>query len=59
LPPRDFPNYASGSWGPEQAHELLRRDGREWRDPARPPAALQGSAQTRAASQTTATAGQP
>jgi glucose-6-phosphate 1-dehydrogenase len=33
LPSRDFPNYASGSWGPSQAHELLRRDGREWRDP--------------------------
>jgi glucose-6-phosphate 1-dehydrogenase len=35
LPPRDFPNYASGSWGPPQADELLRRDGREWRDPTR------------------------
>ena len=34
LPPRDFPNYAAGSWGPEAAAELLRRDGREWRDPA-------------------------
>jgi glucose-6-phosphate 1-dehydrogenase len=34
LPPRDFPNYAAGSWGPEAANELLRRDGREWRDPA-------------------------
>ncbi len=33
LPPRDFPNYAAGSWGPPQAEELLRRDGREWRDP--------------------------
>jgi glucose-6-phosphate 1-dehydrogenase len=33
LPPRDFPNYAAGSWGPAQADELLRRDGREWRDP--------------------------
>ena len=32
LPPRDFPNYASGSWGPAQADELLRRDGREWRN---------------------------
>jgi glucose-6-phosphate 1-dehydrogenase len=32
LPPRDFPNYAAGSWGPLQADELLRRDGREWRD---------------------------
>jgi len=35
LPPRDFPNYAGGSWGPVQADELLRRDGREWRDPTR------------------------
>jgi len=33
LPPRDFPNYAAGTWGPPQAEELLRRDGREWRDP--------------------------
>jgi glucose-6-phosphate 1-dehydrogenase len=33
LPPRDFPNYAAGTWGPAQADELLRRDGREWRDP--------------------------
>jgi len=33
LPPRDFPNYAAGTWGPEQATELLRREGREWRDP--------------------------
>ncbi len=31
LPPRDFPNYAAGSWGPEEAAELLRRDGRRWR----------------------------
>ncbi|HTU35284.1 MAG TPA: glucose-6-phosphate dehydrogenase [Candidatus Acidoferrum sp.] len=34
LPPRDFPNYPAGSWGPPQAEELLRREGREWRDPA-------------------------
>jgi glucose-6-phosphate 1-dehydrogenase len=33
LPQRDFPNYAAGTWGPPQADELLRRDGREWRDP--------------------------
>src|SRR5208282_1673823 len=33
LPPRDFPNYPAGSWGPAAADELLRRDGREWRDP--------------------------
>jgi glucose-6-phosphate 1-dehydrogenase len=38
LPPRDFPNYAAGSWGPAQADELLRREGREWRDPACLPA---------------------
>jgi len=35
LPPRDFPNYAAGTWGPPQADELLHRDGREWRDPVR------------------------
>jgi glucose-6-phosphate 1-dehydrogenase len=35
LPPRDFPNYAAGTWGPAQADELLRRDGREWRDSTR------------------------
>ncbi len=31
LPPRSFPNYAAGTWGPEEAAELLREDGREWR----------------------------
>jgi glucose-6-phosphate 1-dehydrogenase len=31
LPPRNFPNYASGSWGPREADELLERDGRHWR----------------------------
>ncbi|MEA3301639.1 MAG: glucose-6-phosphate dehydrogenase [Pseudomonadota bacterium] len=31
LPPRSFPNYASGSWGPQAADELLARDGNEWR----------------------------
>jgi glucose-6-phosphate 1-dehydrogenase len=25
-----FPNYEPGSWGPEDARELLRRDGRSW-----------------------------
>jgi len=29
-PQKDFPNYESGSWGPEASNELLRRDGREW-----------------------------
>jgi glucose-6-phosphate 1-dehydrogenase len=27
--------YAPGSWGPASADELLRRDGRRWRDPSR------------------------
>ncbi|MBF0257000.1 MAG: glucose-6-phosphate dehydrogenase [Gammaproteobacteria bacterium] len=31
LPPRDFPNYRAGSWGPAAAGELLRRDGYRWR----------------------------
>ena len=31
LPPRSFPNYASGSWGPKEADELLQREGRQWR----------------------------
>jgi glucose-6-phosphate 1-dehydrogenase len=29
-PPLDFPNYPAGSWGPEEADELLARDGRHW-----------------------------
>jgi len=32
LPPRNFPNYASGSWGPKESEELLERDGRHWRN---------------------------
>ena len=31
LPPRKFPNYAAGTWGPKEADELLARDEREWR----------------------------
>jgi glucose-6-phosphate 1-dehydrogenase len=31
LPPRNFPNYLSGTWGPREADELLKRDGRQWR----------------------------
>jgi glucose-6-phosphate 1-dehydrogenase len=31
LPARGFPNYAAGSWGPVEGEELLKRDGREWR----------------------------
>jgi glucose-6-phosphate 1-dehydrogenase len=30
LPPRSFPNYAAGSWGPRESDELLERDGRRW-----------------------------
>src|SRR5262249_10697337 len=33
LPPRDFPNYPAGSWGPHSADELIERDGREWVKP--------------------------
>lgn len=33
-PPGDFPNYAGGSWGPEDADALLQRDGRKWRSTA-------------------------
>jgi glucose-6-phosphate 1-dehydrogenase len=31
LPPRRFPNYPSGAWGPSDSEELLARDGRQWR----------------------------
>lgn len=31
LPPRGFPNYACGSWGPAEADALLARDGRVWK----------------------------
>jgi glucose-6-phosphate 1-dehydrogenase len=31
LPPRNFPNYAAGSWGPHAAEELIAQDGRTWR----------------------------
>jgi glucose-6-phosphate 1-dehydrogenase len=31
LPPRKFPNYAAGTWGPKESDELLARDGRQWR----------------------------
>ncbi len=27
----DFPNYAAGTWGPDEADRLLERDGRRWR----------------------------
>jgi glucose-6-phosphate 1-dehydrogenase len=32
LPPRNFPNYPGGSWGPKEADELMERDGRHWRN---------------------------
>ena len=32
LPPRNFPNYASGAWGPKEADEMLEHDGRRWRN---------------------------
>jgi glucose-6-phosphate 1-dehydrogenase len=31
-PPKDFPNYSAGAWGPKSADELLARDGRAWRN---------------------------
>ena len=31
LPPRKFPNYPSGTWGPKEADQLLELDGRQWR----------------------------
>ncbi|HZP64268.1 MAG TPA: glucose-6-phosphate dehydrogenase [Terriglobales bacterium] len=32
LPPRSFPNYPAGTWGPKEADDLLERDGRHWRN---------------------------
>ena len=31
LPPRHFPNYDVGSWGPQESAQLIRRSGRNWR----------------------------
>ena len=28
--PHDFPNYAAGTWGPEEAEALIARDGNNW-----------------------------
>jgi len=36
IPPRDFPNYAAGSWGPEDADQLLEQDGRSWKNAIEP-----------------------
>ncbi len=30
LTPREFPNYAAGSWGPKESEDLLAKDGRKW-----------------------------
>jgi glucose-6-phosphate 1-dehydrogenase len=30
---KEVPTYPAGTWGPEEADELLERDGREWRRP--------------------------
>ena len=37
LPPRNFPNYPAGTWGPHEADELIQRDGshRHWRNEAK------------------------
>ncbi len=32
--PLDFPNYAAGTWGPEDAEVLIARDGRSWAVPS-------------------------
>jgi glucose-6-phosphate 1-dehydrogenase len=31
-PAAPFPNYAAATWGPAEAEEMLRRDGRAWRN---------------------------
>ncbi|MDA8171259.1 MAG: glucose-6-phosphate dehydrogenase [Nitrospiraceae bacterium] len=30
MPPRNFPNYAAGSWGPREAEPLIGESGRRW-----------------------------
>lgn len=30
-PPKDFPNYAAGTWGPKAADDLIAKDRRKWR----------------------------
>ena len=34
--PRDFPNYASGTWGPHDSDALLELDGRKWKNVIEP-----------------------
>jgi glucose-6-phosphate 1-dehydrogenase len=31
MPPPRFPDYAAGSWGPEEGDALMEREGRRWR----------------------------
>ncbi|HEY5640382.1 MAG TPA: glucose-6-phosphate dehydrogenase [Dehalococcoidia bacterium] len=31
MPPLELPNYEAGTWGPAAAHDLIGRDGRQWR----------------------------
>lgn len=31
VPPKDFPNYASGTWGPDAAESMLERQDRFWK----------------------------
>ncbi len=30
-PAKEFPNYTAGTWGPEKANNLIKKDGRQWR----------------------------
>lgn len=30
-PPKDFPNYSSGSWGPKQSDTFMAKDNKQWR----------------------------
>ncbi|MDA8389041.1 MAG: glucose-6-phosphate dehydrogenase [Nitrospiraceae bacterium] len=30
VPPKDFPNYSAGSWGPREAQTLIEEAGRRW-----------------------------
>jgi glucose-6-phosphate 1-dehydrogenase len=31
MPPPEFPNYEAGAWGPQEADDLIEKDGRQWR----------------------------
>ncbi len=30
LPPRDFPNYPAGTWGPDDDETMMKKEGRRW-----------------------------